>query len=33
LQGERIVPVPLKDVVARNRTVDLDLWKLASTFY
>ena len=33
LQGEKMVPVLLKDVVARNRTVDLDLWKLASTFY
>lgn len=33
LKGEKIVPVPLKDVVARTRTVDLDLWNLASTFY
>jgi phosphofructokinase-like protein len=33
LKGTEIVPVLLKDVVARNRTVDLDLWRLASTFY
>jgi 6-phosphofructokinase 1 len=33
LRGNDIVPVPLKDVVAHNRTVDLDLWRLASTFY
>jgi len=33
LRGNDIVPVPLKAVVARNRTVDLDLWRLASTFY
>jgi phosphofructokinase-like protein len=33
LRGTAIVPVPLKDVVARTRTVDMDLWRLASTFY
>src|SRR5262249_53067788 len=33
LKGDHIVPVKLKDAVGRNRTVDLDLWKLASTFY
>ena len=33
LKGTGIVPVPLRDVVARTRTVDLDLWNLASTFY
>lgn len=33
LKGERIVPVKLSDVVARTRTVDLELWELAATFY
>lgn len=33
LRGTEIVPVKLKDAVARNRTVDLELWRLASTFY
>ena len=32
LKGTEIVPVRLKDVVARTRTVDMDLWRLASTF-
>jgi phosphofructokinase-like protein len=33
LRGDKIVPVALKDAVGVNRTVDLDLWKLASVFY
>jgi phosphofructokinase-like protein len=33
LKGDQIVPVRLKDAVGRNRTVDLDLWELAQTFY
>lgn len=33
LRGDQIVPARLKDAVGRNRTVDLELWKLASVFY
>ncbi|TAK24550.1 MAG: ATP-dependent 6-phosphofructokinase [Chloroflexota bacterium] len=33
LRGNDIKPVRLRDVVAKTRTVDLDLWRLASTFY
>ena len=33
LHGDKIVPVALKDASGVNRTVDLDLWKLASVFY
>jgi len=33
LRGTEVVPVPLRSVVARTRTVDLDLWELAATFY
>ena len=30
---DQILPVALKDAVGINRTVDLELWKLASVFY
>src|SRR5262245_13192724 len=33
LRGTEVVAVPLSAVVARTRTVDLDLWELAATFY
>ena len=33
LQGNRIVPVPLKDAVAHNRRVPADLLELAKLFY
>lgn len=33
LKGNKIVPVKLKDAVARTKTVDLDLYKLAELFY
>lgn len=33
LRGNDIVPVRLKDAVSLNRTVDLDLYELAKTFY
>jgi 6-phosphofructokinase 1 len=33
LRGTQIVPVPLEEAVARLRTVDLDLFKLASIFF
>ncbi|MCS7114762.1 MAG: 6-phosphofructokinase [Nitrososphaerota archaeon] len=33
LHGNRIVPVPLKDVVGRRKTVDLELYEIASVFF
>jgi len=33
LQGNRIVPVPLKDVVGKRKTVDLELYNMASIFF
>jgi len=33
LQGNRIVPVPLKDVVGKRKTVDLELYNIATTFF
>ncbi|MEM3617077.1 MAG: 6-phosphofructokinase [Candidatus Bathyarchaeia archaeon] len=33
LQGNRIVPVPLKDVVGKRKTVDLELYNIASVFF
>ncbi|HEX9017275.1 MAG TPA: ATP-dependent 6-phosphofructokinase [Chloroflexota bacterium] len=33
LKGNKIVPVKLKDAVARTKTVDLELYKLAELFY
>ncbi len=33
LKGNRIVPVKLEDAVARTRTVDLELYRLAELFY
>jgi 6-phosphofructokinase 1 len=33
LRGNEIVPVPLKEAVSRNRTVDISLYELAKVFY
>ena len=33
LKGNEIVPVPLKEAVASIRTVDVNLYHLAQTFY
>jgi len=33
IQGNAIVPVPLKDVVGRRKTVDLKLYEIAATFF
>ena len=33
LQGNQIVPVPLKDVVGKRKTVDMELYELASVFF
>ncbi|MEM2912150.1 MAG: 6-phosphofructokinase [Candidatus Bathyarchaeia archaeon] len=33
LQGNKIVPVPLKDVVGKRKTVDLELYDIASVFF
>ncbi len=33
LQGNHIVPVPLKDVVGKRKTVDLELYNIASVFF
>jgi 6-phosphofructokinase 1 len=33
LQGDNIVPVPLREAVSRNRTIDLRLYDLATLFY
>jgi 6-phosphofructokinase 1 len=33
LKGNRIVSVPLKDVVKKRKTVDLELYKMASIFF
>ncbi len=33
LQGNQIVPVPLKDVVGKRKTVDIELYELASVFF
>jgi 6-phosphofructokinase 1 len=33
LRGTQIVPVPLEEAVASLRTVDLDLFKIASVFF
>lgn len=33
LQGNKIVPVPLKDVVGKRKTVDLELYNIASVFF
>jgi len=33
LQGNKIVPVPLKDVIGKRKTVDLELYDIASVFF
>jgi len=33
IKGNKIVSVPLKDVVGKRRTVDLELYKIASVFF
>ncbi|MEM2691250.1 MAG: 6-phosphofructokinase, partial [Candidatus Bathyarchaeia archaeon] len=33
LKGNQIVPVPLKDVVGKRKTVDIELYELASVFF
>jgi len=33
LHGNRIMPVPLKDVVGKRKTVDLELYNIASVFF
>jgi hypothetical protein len=33
LKANKIVPVPLRDALAYNRTVDLELYHLAEIFY
>jgi phosphofructokinase-like protein len=33
LQGNQIVPVPLKEVVGKRKTVDMELYELASVFF
>ncbi len=33
IQGNKMVPVPLKDVVRKRKTVDLELYNLASVFF
>lgn len=32
-QGNKIVPVPLKDVIGKRKTVDLELYNIASVFF
>jgi 6-phosphofructokinase 1 len=33
LQGNKIVPIPLKDVIGKRKTVDLELYEMASVFF
>jgi 6-phosphofructokinase 1 len=33
LQGNNMVPVPLKDVIGKRKTVDLILYDVAATFF
>jgi len=33
IQGNKIVSVPLKEVVGKRKTVDLKLYELASIFF
>jgi len=33
IQGNTVVPVPLKDVVGKRKTVDLKLYEIAATFF
>lgn len=33
LQGNKIVPVPLRDVIGKRKTVDLELYDIASVFF
>jgi 6-phosphofructokinase 1 len=33
LQGSRIVPIPLKNVIGKRKTVDLELYSIASIFF
>jgi hypothetical protein len=33
LQGNKIVSVPLKDVIGKRKTVDLELYSIASVFF
>jgi hypothetical protein len=33
IQGNKIVPVPFKDVVGKRKTVDLELYNIASVFF
>jgi 6-phosphofructokinase 1 len=33
MEGNKIVPVPLKDVIGKRKTVDLELYDIASVFF